>query len=77
MLKSFEAIYDQGQLYWLEDAPEKSRMKVIMTVIENLESSVDIFGKRRQPPPALLGKMRILCDEKTLMKPVIPEDEKQ
>jgi len=34
MLKSYEAIYDRGRLHWTRDKPPDSRMRVIVTVIE-------------------------------------------
>ncbi len=33
MLKSYEAIYDDGELKWLGDRPPSGRMKVIVTVL--------------------------------------------
>ena len=76
MLQSFEAVYDQGRLHWLKDAPEKSNVKVIVTVIEELATPPGPAPRRyREPPPELASKMRILCDEKTLMEPAAPEED--
>lgn len=34
MLKSYEAIYDHGQLHWLKDKPDTEQARVIVTVVE-------------------------------------------
>jgi hypothetical protein len=34
MLKSYAAIYRQGHLDWLDDAPEQDNVKVIVTLVE-------------------------------------------
>ncbi len=39
VLKSYEAVYDHGDLKWVGDQPPDGRMKVIVTVIEEEESS--------------------------------------
>jgi hypothetical protein len=36
MLKSYTAIYKQGHLDWLDDAPEQDNVKVIVTLVENI-----------------------------------------
>ena len=55
MLKSYEAVYDHGELEWVGDRPPDGRMKVIVTVIEHEE----------RPPQAvvleLLDKTRGMC----------------
>jgi hypothetical protein len=69
MLHSYEAIYDHGQLKWLKDAPKPARMRVIVTVLEE-----ESFGptRRRQPPPELAGRGRILGD---IISPVVPPED--
>jgi len=34
MLKSYEAIYEEGKLRWIREQPPAKRMKVIVTVLE-------------------------------------------
>lgn len=34
MLKSYEAVYEDGTLRWLREQPAAKRMKVIVTVLE-------------------------------------------
>jgi hypothetical protein len=36
MLKSYAAIYKQGHLDWLDDAPEQDNVKVIVTLVESI-----------------------------------------
>lgn len=76
MLQSYAAIYEHGNLRWLKDAPERENLKVIVTIIGKVtEPERDTPRKYREPPPELAGKMRFLCDEKSLLEPVVPEDE--
>lgn len=35
MLKSYSAIYKQGHLEWLDDAPEQENVQVIVTFVES------------------------------------------
>lgn len=72
MLKSFEAVYDHGHLHWLTDSPNvNARMRVIVTVVQEIPDSPIL---ENTPPPELVGKMRILCDDKILMEPVVPDE---
>lgn len=72
MLQSFEALYDHGHLNWLTDAPAPQRMRVIVTIVQEFS---DDATSDNLPPPELVGKMRILCDEKTLLEPSVAEDD--
>ena len=73
MLQSFEAIYDHGRLDWLKDAPiSQGRMRVIVTIVQEFAAEP---RDENIPPPELAGKMRILCDEQTLMQPVVEESD--
>jgi len=73
MLKSFEAVYDHGQLHWLDESPNTMRrMRVIVTFVQELS---DPFDSMNIPPPELAGRMRILCNDKALMEPVLPDDD--
>lgn len=74
MLRSYEAIYDHGQLRWLKDAPKETPLRVIVTVIEEASAPVDSQPhKRRRPPPELAGAMRLLGDDELLLEPMIPD----
>ena len=35
MLKSYAAVYKQGHLEWLDDAPEQENVQVIVTFVES------------------------------------------
>ncbi len=75
MLRSYEAIYDHGQLRWLKDAPKETPLRVIVTVIEEASGTAEKPRKRRRPPPELAGAMRLLGDDDSLLEPAIPEEE--
>jgi hypothetical protein len=47
-------------------------MRVIVTVVQEL---VDTPIRDNIPPSGLAGRMRLLCDDKTLMEPVMPEED--
>ncbi|WP_308256715.1 hypothetical protein [Geminocystis sp. GBBB08] len=53
MLKSYEAIYENGQVKWLEDTRKVTSTRVIITILE--ESSKSVFS-HRQPPEFIEGK---------------------
>ena len=36
MMKTYEAIYEDGRLEWTEDAPEPGRCRVRVTVLEDM-----------------------------------------
>lgn len=68
MLKSYEAIYENGQIKWLSDAPPVTSARVIVTVLEEAEPPV----KRRIPAAAIAGKARISGD---LISPIVDEQD--
>ncbi|NJK65407.1 MAG: hypothetical protein HC849_30910 [Oscillatoriales cyanobacterium RU_3_3] len=68
MLKSYEAIYENGQVKWLSDAPSVTSARVIVTVLEETVQS----AKHRTPAAAIAGKARILGD---LVSPVVDEQD--
>ena len=39
MLRSYEAIYDHGQLRWVNDAPKETPLRVIVTVIAEVKTA--------------------------------------
>ena len=47
MLSSYEAIYEKGQLHWLNEAPNRDNVKVIVTLLEPVsETATDIPNGR-------------------------------
>ncbi len=54
MLKSYEAIYENGQVRWLQEQPEVTSARVIVTILE--ETAPSTLAKRRSPPAAIAGK---------------------
>lgn len=75
MLHSYEAIYEQGQLHWLKDAPKETPLRVIVTVIEEASPATEPPRKRRSPPPELAGMMRLVGDDDSLLESMIPYKE--
>ncbi|MBE9257197.1 MULTISPECIES: hypothetical protein [Aphanizomenonaceae] len=68
MLKSYEAIYENGQLTWLSEQPQVNSARVIITILqENLPSK-----KRRIPPASIAGKGKTLGD---IVSPIVNEEE--
>ncbi|MBD1214845.1 MAG: hypothetical protein H9534_19410 [Dolichospermum circinale Clear-D4] len=68
MLKSYEAIYENGQLTWLSEQPQVNSARVIITILqENLPSK-----KRRIPPISIAGKGKTLGD---IVSPIVNEEE--
>ena len=70
MLNSYEAIYENGQVKWLAEAPSVRSARVIVTVLE--ETPASIPAKRRSPPPDLAGKVKILGD---IVSPIVDEED--
>lgn len=54
MLPSYEAIYDRGQIRWLNDTPALDHARILITV---LEETPTVSQTRRVPPPALKGSI--------------------
>ncbi|MFN5891947.1 MAG: hypothetical protein ACK45Z_04835 [Dolichospermum sp.] len=68
MLKSYEAIYENGQLTWLSEQPQVNSARVIITILqENLPSK-----QRRIPPSSIAGKGKTLGD---IVSPIVNEEE--
>lgn len=67
MLKSYEAIYENGQIKWLEEEPAVRSVRVMVTV---LEDTVLPAVKRRSPPASIAGKRKTLSD---LVSPIVDE----
>jgi hypothetical protein len=68
MLKSYEAIYENGQVKWLGDKPEISSARIIITVLEETKPEI----KRRFPVVNMVGKAKILGD---IVSPIVDEED--
>lgn len=68
MLKSYEAIYENGQLQWLAEKPEVKSARLIVTVLEESSGS----KKRRFPSPDIAGKGETLGD---IVSPIVDEQD--
>jgi hypothetical protein len=47
MLKSYEAVYEEGRLWWVREQPAARRMKVIVTVLEEDTDAVQCAITRK------------------------------
>jgi hypothetical protein len=68
MLKSYEAIYENGQVKWVSEQPQVNTARVIVTFIEETLPS----KKRRTPPASIAGKGKTLGD---IVSPIVNEEE--
>lgn len=66
MLKSYEAIYENGQVKWLDEQPTVQSARLIVTVLEETVLPV----KRRSPPASIAGKGKTLGD---IVSPIVDE----
>jgi hypothetical protein len=69
MLKSYEAIYENGEMKWLVDRPSVHSARVVVTV---LEETLLPTTKRRTFPTDLAGTVQILGD---IVSPIIDEED--
>lgn len=69
MLKSYEAIYENGQVKWLQEQPSVQSARVIVTVLEETELPT---VKRRTLPTSMAGKVEILGD---IVSPIVDEED--
>jgi hypothetical protein len=67
MLKSYKAIYENGEVKWLEDKPAEQSARLIVTVLE--ETSPPTV-KRRSSPASIAGKGETLGD---IVSPIVDE----
>jgi hypothetical protein len=68
MLKSYEAIYENGQVIWLAEQPHVKTAHVIATILEETFPS----SKHRTPPTSISGKGKTLGD---IISPIVDEEE--
>jgi hypothetical protein len=69
MLKSYEAIYENGQFQWLTEKPEIKTARVIVTILEEADNKPI---KRRFPPASIAGKGETLGD---IVSPIVDEED--
>lgn len=74
MLKSYEAVIENGQIKWLAEQPKIVAARVIVTVLEEgLEEKNAIPQvKRRSPPASIAGKGKTFGD---IVSPIVEEED--
>jgi len=68
MLKSYEAIYENGQFKWLTEQPEMTTARVIVTVLEETSPQ----QPRRTFPVPAVGQIEISGD---IVSPIVDEED--
>ncbi len=68
MLKTYEAMYQNGQIKWLAEDPQVSSARVIVTFLE--ETKVPL--KHRSASAKIAGKGKTLSD---LIGPIVDEQD--
>lgn len=74
MLKSYEAVYENGQVKWLNEQPPVSAARIIVTVLEESVPDVGLepLAKRRYPPASIAGKGKTVGD---IVNPIVAEED--
>lgn len=73
MLKSYQAVYENGHVIWLTEQPEVSSASIIVTILpEHVANATPV--KRRVPPASMAGKVKILGD---IVSPIVDEEDWQ
>lgn len=67
MLKSYEALYENGQVKWLTDQPNITTARIIVTILEDSPAT-----PRRTVPASIAGKAKTLGD---LISPIVSEND--
>ncbi len=71
MLKSYEAVIENGHIKWLAEQPQLVTARVIVTVLEEvLEENAAPSVKRRSPPVSIAGKGKTFGD---IVSPIVEE----
>jgi hypothetical protein len=68
MLKSYEALYENGQVTWITEQPSAQSARLIVTVLEE----IPVLKKRRTFPIDLVGKVEIFGD---VVNPIVDEED--
>ena len=66
-LQSYEAIYHDGQVRWLGEAPNVKKAKVIVTILEPRGDAPQSI--QRKPSTRIAGKGKVLGD---IISPAAP-----
>ena len=69
MLRSYEAIYENGCLRWLDEQPNAESVRVIVTILNEQAAQPKAC---RATPPSLRGKVEILGD---IVSPLVDEQD--
>jgi len=83
MLKTYEVAIENGQVLWLDEKPEVTSGRALLTILEeNNNSSVNVPPTqssgdtpkpcRRFPPASLAGTVKILGD---IVSPIVDEED--
>lgn len=73
MLKSYQAVYENGHVIWLTEQPLVSSANIIVTILpEHVANATPV--KRRVPPASMAGKVKILGD---IVSPIVDEEDWQ
>lgn len=72
MLKSYEAMYENGQVKWLNEQPPVNAARIIVTVLEDPVPDAAGKSKRRFPPTSIAGKGRTVGD---IVSPIVAEED--
>jgi hypothetical protein len=73
MLKSYEAIYENGQVKWLGEQPSVESARLIVTVLDvTVMEEKTLPVKRRIFPTDMAGKVEILGD---IVSPIVDEED--
>jgi hypothetical protein len=73
MLKSYEAMYENGQVKWLNEQPSVQSARLIVTVLEERGLDEALMPvKRRVFPADMAGKVEILGD---IVSPIVDEED--
>lgn len=67
MLKSYEAVYENGQLTWIAEQPSAHSARVIVTVVEEVEPA----QSKRRFPGSMAGQVKIIGD---IVGPMVDEE---
>ncbi len=69
MLKTYEVAIENGQVLWLDEKPEVTSGRALLTILE--ENNVQ-NTRRRSPSPSIAGKGRTLGD---IVSPIVDEED--
>ena len=74
MLKSYEAVYENGQVKWLNEEPPVSAARIIVTVLEDPMPVKENkpLTKHRFPPASIAGKGKTVGD---IVSPIVAEED--